>query len=353
MKAKEFLIVETKKDRKAKRYNIKPRNPMGTAPQTGAGAHRDKKKEQKQGYEKHKGQGVSESNFGSMDPKLAQKLLAVYQEYSNGVEQYRDEEGADQLYDKLVSVARENNGTQYLRSLFNGASHSAHMDFDTNPGHFKNWFTYVGDHLEALVDRMKELGKIEDEPDTYPDDIEDSSEYANRAADLDAIHYGKNEDTSNDRERLAHLEKIFDPDYEYSDDHRVWKKHNAIRQEIQKLKKALSQNEQGVAEGDVMEYETHRYTDDQGNEWEVNDEGDRTLLKRGYGGSSRYGSRYPRRSSYNKPKGYYFYNVPSGKENDARSAGLRQSKSGKWFDTMTNSAAEKVFGKGRYWEPKN
>lgn len=428
MKAKEFLIVENKKDRKAKKYNLKPRNPMGTVTQTGAGAHRDKKKEQKQGYEKHKGQGVTESSedivavidgvrsdrtyndryhahnslgklvaygkakvaelyingekvehfeigkkyldfepkrldskmaegvsYGSMDPNLARKLLSVYNEYSHGVEQYRDEEGADSLYSKLVAVARENEGSQYLKSLLNSASHSAHMDFDTNPGHFKNWFPYVGDHLESLVRLMKEKGKMDDELDTLPDedDIEDPRAYADRAADLDAIHYGKNEDTSNDRERLAHLEKIFDPDYEYSDDHRVWQKHNAIRQEIQKLKKALSQNEQGVAEGDVMEYETHRYTDDQGNEWEVNDEGDRTLLKRGYGGSSRYGSRYPRRSSYNKPKGYYFYNVPSGKENDARSAGLRQSKSGKWFDTMTNSAAEKVFGKGRYWEPKN
>ena len=56
------ILIENKKDRKAKKYNIKPRNPMGTAPQTGAGAHRDKKKEQKQGYEKHKGRGVSEGS---------------------------------------------------------------------------------------------------------------------------------------------------------------------------------------------------------------------------------------------------------------------------------------------------
>lgn len=61
MRAKEILTVENKKDRKAKKYNIKPRNPMGTAPQTGGGAHRDKKKEKKQGYEKHKGQDVTES----------------------------------------------------------------------------------------------------------------------------------------------------------------------------------------------------------------------------------------------------------------------------------------------------
>ena len=52
MKADEF-VTEYKKNRKAPKFNIKPRT--GHAPtQTGAGEHRDKKKEQKQGYEKHK-----------------------------------------------------------------------------------------------------------------------------------------------------------------------------------------------------------------------------------------------------------------------------------------------------------
>ncbi len=58
MKATEF-VTEYKKNRKAPKFNIKPRT--GHAPtQTGAGAHRDKKKEQKQGYEKHKSKDVSE-----------------------------------------------------------------------------------------------------------------------------------------------------------------------------------------------------------------------------------------------------------------------------------------------------
>jgi len=111
-----------------------------------------------------------------------------------------------------------------------------------------------------------------------------------------------------------------------------------------------------VDEGNVMEYEQHRYKDSQGNVWVVDDEGNKELVSAapgGSGGGSRYGSRYPRRPAYNKPKGYYFYNVPADQENDARTAGLRQSKSGKWFDTMTNSKAEQLFGKGRYWEPKN
>jgi len=52
MKIKD-LLLENKKDRKAKKFNIKPRT--GHAPtQTGAGPHKDKKKSQKQGEVKHK-----------------------------------------------------------------------------------------------------------------------------------------------------------------------------------------------------------------------------------------------------------------------------------------------------------
>ena len=53
-------------------------------------------------------------------------------------------------------------------------------------------------------------------------------------------------------------------------------------------------------------------------------------------------------SAPTKPKGMFFYNVPVGKENDARQAGLKQSKSGKWYGYQDN-----MFGKGKYWEPKN
>jgi hypothetical protein len=56
-----------------------------------------------------------------------------------------------------------------------------------------------------------------------------------------------------------------------------------------------------------------------------------------------------RSPKYNiKPKGMFFYNVPVGKETDASRAGLKQSKSGKWYGYQDN-----MFGKGRYWEPKN
>jgi hypothetical protein len=62
--------------------------------------------------------------------------------------------------------------------------------------------------------------------------------------------------------------------------------------------------------------------------------------------------------------GVTFFNVPAGKEDTARTAGLKQFKSGKWGykhfsrsqttdDVRVLKAAEKEFGKGRYWQPNS
>ena len=137
-------------------------------------------------YKKEDADVEEGTSYGSMDPNTAQSMLAVYKEYSQGVEQYHDEEGADKLYDELKKAAQENNALPHFESLLTSASHSAHMDFDTNPGHFKNWFTYVGDHLESLVNRMKETGKLEDEPDfeVEKEDLELEAKYQGREVPL-------------------------------------------------------------------------------------------------------------------------------------------------------------------------
>jgi hypothetical protein len=56
------------------------------------------------------------------------------------------------------------------------------------------------------------------------------------------------DDITQAKERLAYLEQIFDTSYEYSDDHSVWKKHNAIRQEMDRLKKIIGQGKHSVEE---------------------------------------------------------------------------------------------------------
>ncbi len=49
--------------------------------------------------------------------------------------------------------------------------------------------------------------------------------------------------------KLAELERQFDKDYEYSDDHRVWSKNNQIRQSIDALRKRINDVRIGLDEG--------------------------------------------------------------------------------------------------------
>lgn len=65
MKIKDIIIEsKTVKVEPVKPRNFVAKNAMKTT--SGAGAHRDKKKEQKQGYEKHKGKEVAESTLTEM-----------------------------------------------------------------------------------------------------------------------------------------------------------------------------------------------------------------------------------------------------------------------------------------------
>lgn len=113
MKATEF-IIENKKDRKAKKYNLKPRNPMGTVTQTGAGAHKDKKKAQKQGDVKHKGK-VDEArdpedwDEGNTEPpnNFAVYINGKKWKVFKGRGYYADDEREKQHYYQLKDWARK------------------------------------------------------------------------------------------------------------------------------------------------------------------------------------------------------------------------------------------------------
>lgn len=78
MKANEFL-TEHKKNRKAVKYNVKPEKPRNfvakNAINSGAGAHKDKKKAAKQGDVKHKNKEFTEET-GEINIADLQKQLA-------------------------------------------------------------------------------------------------------------------------------------------------------------------------------------------------------------------------------------------------------------------------------------
>ena len=126
----------------------------------------------------------------------------------------------------------------------------------------------------------------------------------------------------------------------------------AISRELKK------RGEQGVAEG------RHGYDDAGFSLAPGHDEGEPVYNPR-YDRTGSYDRKSKSSQDYNyntgKPlstisqkKGYVFYNVND--EMTARKLGLKQTKSGKWFlpaDDLRQDTADKVFGKGRYWEPKS
>jgi hypothetical protein len=87
-----------------------------------------------------KNESLGANTHSSLEADLAKK----YMELAPSIKKYKDEEGADHLYQELLAIARHHGAERKFIHMCNGARNSAHLDYDTNPGHFKNWFWYLG-----------------------------------------------------------------------------------------------------------------------------------------------------------------------------------------------------------------
>ena len=74
---------------------------------------------------------------------LYTELADKYRELAPKIEKYRDSYLAGELYDALEEIAARHGAMKEFRSMLNGARNRAHMDYDTNPGGFHNWFWYL------------------------------------------------------------------------------------------------------------------------------------------------------------------------------------------------------------------
>ncbi len=88
---------------------------------------------------KKKEQGVAEGAMSNLRDELAD----VYHRMAPGIERHRDSFKAGQLYDALEAVAEQHGAKTEFKRMINGARNRAHMDYDTNPGGFQNWFWYL------------------------------------------------------------------------------------------------------------------------------------------------------------------------------------------------------------------
>ena len=115
------------------------RNPRGFNKQgTGVGNKLADLNRKEWEEKKKKEQGVTEST-GDLRTELAR----VYRAMAPGIERHRDSHKAGELYDALEAVADARGAGKELDRMMRGARNSAHMEYDTNPGGFENWFWFL------------------------------------------------------------------------------------------------------------------------------------------------------------------------------------------------------------------
>jgi hypothetical protein len=70
-------------------------------------------------------------------------MAEIYRRLAPKIERYRDSFLAGQLYDELENYAELHGAEREFKQMMNGARNRAHMEYDTNPGGFHNWFWFL------------------------------------------------------------------------------------------------------------------------------------------------------------------------------------------------------------------
>ena len=74
---------------------------------------------------------------------IKSEMAKVYRRLAPKIERYKDSFLAGQLYDELENIAELHGAEAEFKRMLAGARNRAHMDYDTNPGGFQNWFWYL------------------------------------------------------------------------------------------------------------------------------------------------------------------------------------------------------------------
>lgn len=312
---------EGKKGFKEIKHPVKPRNPVAKNARAAigggaAGAHKDKKKAAKQGEVKHKKPAdMSENIEYSRKLNLLFKIAVLKDQISEGLRDPKDNPCWKGY--KPVGTKKKNGKTVPNCVPKESVEEEKQKGVDG----------------KACWDGYKRMG---------------TKKKGGRTVD-NCVKVGED---SVDESGLQYYTGVKKHGKEYMVKAAQAARKGASQKELGALKDKYSK---AYKESQVDEYEQHRYKDSQGNVWVIDDEGNKELVQAAPGSSSsaRYGSRYPRRSSPMQSSGMYFYNVKPGQENDAMKAGLKQTKSGKWYSRFSSPTADKLFGAGRFWQPKN
>ena len=70
-------------------------------------------------------------------------MAEIYHRLAPKIERHRDSFLAGQLYDELENYAELHGAEGEFKRMVATARNSAHMEYDTNPGGFQNWFWFL------------------------------------------------------------------------------------------------------------------------------------------------------------------------------------------------------------------
>jgi hypothetical protein len=92
-------------------------------------------------------------------------MAQIYRKLAPKIERYRDSFLAGQLYDELENYAELHGAEREFKQMMNGARNRAHMEYDTNPGGFHNWFWFLPFEDDTMTesndDIKKRMSKLE------------------------------------------------------------------------------------------------------------------------------------------------------------------------------------------------
>jgi hypothetical protein len=92
-------------------------------------------------------------------------MAQIYRRLAPKIERHRDSFLAGQLYDELENYAELHGTEREFKQMMNSARNRAHMEYDTNPGGFHNWFWFLpfeDEQVEEGTDDIKKrMSKLE------------------------------------------------------------------------------------------------------------------------------------------------------------------------------------------------
>jgi hypothetical protein len=86
-------------------------------------------------------------------------MAEIYRRLAPKIERHRDSFLAGQLYDELENYAELHGAEREFKQMMNGARNRAHMEYDTNPGGFHNWFWFLPFEDDAMTEGTNDIKK--------------------------------------------------------------------------------------------------------------------------------------------------------------------------------------------------